>query len=68
MNAKTVTAIVVGAGQRGYGYASFALDFPERLKVSVVAAVLLKLNMFENSRRALSIDDMYYMRTKIMTI
>ncbi len=30
-----VTAIVLGAGARGTGYAQYAKDFPERLKVSV---------------------------------
>eukprot|EP00455_Lapot_gusevi_P046436 TRINITY_DN6113_c0_g1_i4.p1 TRINITY_DN6113_c0_g1~~TRINITY_DN6113_c0_g1_i4.p1 ORF type:complete len:458 (+),score=104.22 TRINITY_DN6113_c0_g1_i4:53-1375(+) len=34
---RCVTMIVVGAGQRGTGYAEFALDYPHRLKVVGVA-------------------------------
>ena len=31
--AKLVTAIVIGAGNRGQTYAGYSLDFPDRLKV-----------------------------------
>ena len=34
-NMKQVTAIIVGAGARGAGYAQYALDFPDRFKVPV---------------------------------
>ena len=30
---RTVTAVVVGCGNRGQNYAAFALDFPSRLKI-----------------------------------
>ena len=32
-----VTAIIVGAGHRAVGYANYALDFPEKLKIVGVA-------------------------------
>jgi hypothetical protein len=32
--ARQVTAVVVGAGDRGQNYATFALDYPARLKVA----------------------------------
>ena len=35
--AKQVTMAVIGAGSRGYGYAKFAGEFPERLKIVAVA-------------------------------
>ena len=31
---KQITVIVIGAGNRGHTYSQFALDFPQRLKVS----------------------------------
>ena len=34
---RTVTAVVVGCGNRGQNYAAFALDFPSRLKILGVA-------------------------------
>ena len=34
---RTVTAVVVGCGNRGQNYAAFALDFPSRLKIVAVA-------------------------------
>ena len=34
---KPVTLAVIGAGARGYGYAKFAKNFPERLKIVAVA-------------------------------
>ena len=34
---KTVTLAVIGAGSRGRGYATFAKEFPERLKIVAVA-------------------------------
>jgi len=34
---RQVTAMVVGFGNRGNGYASFSLDFPSRLKIVAVA-------------------------------
>lgn len=36
-NTKTVTAIVIGAGGRGMGYAKFAEAYPERLQIVGVA-------------------------------
>jgi hypothetical protein len=30
---KTVTAVVIGAGNRGIGYASFSQAYPERLRI-----------------------------------
>jgi len=33
MEEKQVTAIVIGAGSRGFAYASYALDFPQKFKV-----------------------------------
>ena len=35
--AKTVTMAVIGAGSRGFGYASFAGKYPERMQVVAVA-------------------------------
>lgn len=34
---KPVTAVVIGAGQRGTGYSEYALDFPHLLKIVAVA-------------------------------
>ena len=34
---RTVTAVVVGCGNRGQNYAAFALDFPSRLKIVGIA-------------------------------
>ena len=34
---KQVTMAVIGAGSRGHGYAKFAAEFPERLKIVAVA-------------------------------
>ncbi len=33
---KVVTAIVIGAGARGYGYSQYGLDFPDRFQVGVI--------------------------------
>ena len=47
-NMKQVTAIIVGAGARGTGYAQYALDFPNRFKVRIqicsVQAVRVRLH------------------------
>ena len=34
---KPVTLAVIGAGARGYGYARFAKNYPDRLKIVAVA-------------------------------
>jgi len=33
MEEKQVTAVIVGAGSRGFSYANYALDFPQKFKV-----------------------------------
>jgi len=31
-----VTAVVIGAGDRGFVYSSYALDFPEKFKACII--------------------------------
>jgi len=35
MEEKQVTAVVIGAGNRGSSYANYALDFPQKFQVIV---------------------------------
>ena len=35
-----VTAVVIGAGDRGFVYSNYALDFPEKFKAHVIYFVL----------------------------
>jgi len=35
-----VTAVVIGAGDRGFTYSGYALDFPDKLKVCINSVLL----------------------------
>ena len=54
--ARRVTAVVVGAGNRGENYASFALDFPSRMRIVGVAEPLEIRRAKFQARRDASCD------------
>ena len=40
-----LTAIVIGAGNRGDNYSEFSLDYPERLQVLLIEMLIFILNI-----------------------
>ncbi|XP_023320092.1 uncharacterized protein LOC111695122 [Eurytemora carolleeae] len=64
---KTVTAIIIGCGQRGQNYAGFALDFPTRLKVVGVVDPLLHRRRLLGDQHAVSQENQFTDWTQLQT-